>query len=295
MKQVGIIKEIWRYPVKGMAGEMTNSCPIGPDGLAGDRVWALRDTARQEIQSCKFRPNLLQCTATSRNQTSSDNVIQHVDIRFPLGDSLGSDDISIHQKLSELVGHESTLEKLQPLTNKDFYRRYKKSERGWLAELKDTFEREPGEPLPDFSDFPQQSIDYVTVPGTFFLVSSIHIITTSTLQHLHEIQPEADWDIRRFRPNIVIETDNNQGLIEQEWVGQQLTFANHVSDNSSTTIIDCVDTAPRCGAVTRQQDNISSDKSMLKTIVKHADQNLGIYGNTSNHGILNVGDPVYLA
>ena len=281
MKQVGIIKEIWRYPVKGMAGEMTTSCSIGEQGLDGDRIWAVRDTARQEIQSCKFRPHLLQCTATSGNSKSG-----HVDIRFPQGDSLRSDDASIHQRLSELVGHDSTLEPLQPLTNMDFYRRYKGSERGWLEELKDTFTRDPGEPLPDFSNFPQQAVDYVTIPGSFFLVAPIHIVTTATLEHLQQIQPDADWDIRRFRPNIVIETADNQGLVEQEWVGQQLTIADNV--------IDCTDTAPRCGAVTRQQENIVSDKSMLKTIVKHADQNLGIYGNTTNQGMLNVGDPVYL-
>ena len=282
MKKVGIIKEIWRYPVKGMAGEKSEQCSIGPKGLAGDRLWALRDVARQEIQSCKFRPELLKCIATSRR----DQTNEHVDIRFPEGDSIGSDDQSIHHKLSALVGHNSTLEKLQPLTNMDFYRRFKGGERVWLDELKDTFTREAGEPFPDFSTFPQQAIDYVTVPGTFFLVTPFHIITTSTLKYLEKIQPNGDWDVRRFRPNILIETEEGEGLIEQKWIGQQLTIAG--------TVIDCTATAPRCGAVTREQENLKFDKSMLRTIIKHAEQNLGIYGGITAQGVLSVGDAVYM-
>lgn len=37
------IQEIWRYPVKSMAGERVQSCLAGADGLEGDRRWALVD------------------------------------------------------------------------------------------------------------------------------------------------------------------------------------------------------------------------------------------------------------
>ncbi|WP_197495743.1 MOSC N-terminal beta barrel domain-containing protein [Acidihalobacter yilgarnensis] len=51
MTKIGEIKEIWRYPVKGMAGEPLISGRLGEQGLDGDRIWALRDLARKEIQS----------------------------------------------------------------------------------------------------------------------------------------------------------------------------------------------------------------------------------------------------
>jgi uncharacterized protein len=35
--------EVWRYPVKSMAGESLVSCPVGEKGLEGDRRWALVD------------------------------------------------------------------------------------------------------------------------------------------------------------------------------------------------------------------------------------------------------------
>jgi len=43
--------------------------------------------------------------------------------------------------------------------------------------------------LPDFSQLPQEARDFVTVPGTFFLVTPFHIITTATLRHLKKLLP----------------------------------------------------------------------------------------------------------
>jgi uncharacterized protein YcbX len=40
---VGNVAEIWRYPVKSMAGERLESCAISEAGLDGDRRWALVD------------------------------------------------------------------------------------------------------------------------------------------------------------------------------------------------------------------------------------------------------------
>jgi uncharacterized protein len=42
---VGTIAEIWRYPVKSMAGERLDSCAVTGNGLDGDRRWALVDGA----------------------------------------------------------------------------------------------------------------------------------------------------------------------------------------------------------------------------------------------------------
>ena len=281
--KLGTIKEIWRYPVKGMAGESVERCGIGAWGLEGDRVWALRDTAREEIQSCKFRPELLLCNASSRSGEDDG----HVDVQFPGGDTLGSDDAAIHDRLSALVGQESTLEMLRPLEELNFYRRYKRGEQTWLEELKATFAREPGEPYPDLEGMPQQGQDFVTIPGTFFLVSPLHIVTTATMEHLKGLLPGADWDMRRFRPNIVIETVTDDGLVEQGWLGKQIVIGE--------ALVECAETAPRCGAVTRRQRDFEFDASMLRTIVTEADQNLGIYGNFRRAGTLRVGDPVYAA
>jgi hypothetical protein len=215
MQKVGTIKEIWRYPVKGMAGESINTSLVDQNGLYGDRLYAVRDRARKEIQSCKFRPALLHCKAS---YTHSDAVLsdKHFAINFPDGTTLPFDAPEINSKISELLGHASTLEFVRPRSDINFYRRHKLDDHSWLDELKNTFAREPGEPLPDFSSLPQEFSDYVTQLGTFFLVSPFHIITTATMAHFKNLLPDADWDIKRFRPNLVIEPVADQiGLIEK--------------------------------------------------------------------------------
>ncbi|WP_197495744.1 hypothetical protein [Acidihalobacter yilgarnensis] len=97
-----------------------------------------------------------------------DSADEQVDITFPDGSVSGSDHADIHARLSALVGHASTLEPLRPISDLDFYRRHKLDDHTWLDELKATFDREPDEPLPDFSQLPQSMVDYVSVPGTFF-------------------------------------------------------------------------------------------------------------------------------
>lgn len=280
MKKLGIIREIWRYPVKGMAGELLESATlIDGAGIEGDRLWALRDTARGEIQSCKFRPELLRCNA--RLRPGGDG---QVDVMFPEGDVLGSDHAEIHARLSTLTGHGSTLEALRPLADASFYHRHKRDGHTWLEELKATFARLPDEPLPDLSG---ASAEYVCLPGTFFLVSPFHLLTTATLTFLRSLNPGADWDVRRFRPNVVIETlPNEVGLVEQTWIGHRLLIG--------AAQIDCTETAPRCGAVARRQRDLPTDASTLRSIVGHADQNLGIYGTVAKSEVLRVGDAVYL-
>jgi uncharacterized protein len=282
MLNVGTIKEIWRYPVKGMAGERLESCALSEKGLKGDRTWALRDEARKEIQSCKFRPELLLCTARGRGASGQ------VDVTFPDGSVLGSDNAEIHSRLSKLTGHASTLEPLRPDSDLDFYRRRKLDDHTWLDELKATFDREAGEPLPDFSQIPPPLVDFVSIPGTFFLVTPLHVVTTATLAHLKGRNPRADWDVRRFRPNFLIETNSGaEGFLEQDWVGKRLTIGN--------ATIDCAGATPRCGAVTRAQPAFDADKSILRTVVKDADQNVGVYAVIANPGSIRVGEVVYLA
>lgn len=283
MNKVGEISEIWRYPVKGMAGESLSTAHLGEQGLVGDRIWAVRDTARQEIQSCKFRPELLLCAARA-----SAVVEGQVDILFPDGTVLGGERAEAHARVSQLVGHASTLEPLRPLSDLDFYRRHKRDDHTWLEELKATFAREGHEPLPDFfANFPATAAEFVALPGTFFLVTPFHLLTTATLAWLKQLNPQSDWDVRRFRPNVVIDTGPGaSGLIEQNWIGRQLVIGS--------AALDCPGTTPRCGAITRAQGALRADPAALRTVVKHADQNVGIYGSPRQAGELRVGDAVYL-
>jgi uncharacterized protein YcbX len=60
------LAELWRYPIKSMAGEQLAAVGIGPDGIVGDRVVVVRD-ARGRIVTARSRPALLGLRATLGN------------------------------------------------------------------------------------------------------------------------------------------------------------------------------------------------------------------------------------
>jgi uncharacterized protein YcbX len=58
------VDQLWRYPVKSMAGEQLDETWIGVDGIPGDRVLYVLD-GRDEIVSARTRPWLLRHRAST--------------------------------------------------------------------------------------------------------------------------------------------------------------------------------------------------------------------------------------
>lgn len=57
------IQEIWRYPVKSMAGELLETAGLTESGIAGDRILQVR-TEGGQIVTARIRPLLLRHRAT---------------------------------------------------------------------------------------------------------------------------------------------------------------------------------------------------------------------------------------
>jgi len=149
------------------------------------------------------------------------------------------------------------------------------------------FAREPGEPQPDFARFAEVLLDYVSVPGTFFDNEEIHLLTSASLAAMAAANPAAQWDVRRFRPHLLLETPPGmQGLVEQGWVGRTLRIGEVVLEISAPT--------PRCGMTTRLQDDLPFDRTILRTIVKEGAQNLGVGAHVRVAGKARAGDLVEL-
>ena len=226
--RIGTIKQIWRYAVKSMAGEQLESCMVGERGIPGDRGWAIRDDKTREITNGKHFPPLMQCAARYR-ESPINGLIPHVEMILPDGGQLSSDQEDVNARLSELVGHQVSLWPLQPASNTEHYRRNSKTARllGRMArfrpfraalpaltsfgnanaELREAFSREDGEPVPDLSTFPPEILEFTSPPGTYFDAFPIHMLTTASLELMSRLNPAAAWDVRRFRPNFLIETD----------------------------------------------------------------------------------------
>jgi uncharacterized protein len=60
------VAELWRYPVKSLLGERVREVDAGPEGLAGDRQWALFDLATGFGLTARRVPDLLFAAARVR-------------------------------------------------------------------------------------------------------------------------------------------------------------------------------------------------------------------------------------
>jgi uncharacterized protein YcbX len=285
--RLGRITQIWRFPVKSMAGETLPRALVTRTGIVGDRLWAVRNDAAGEIQGGKKFPALMRCTARYRSQPHEGAAPPPVDVEFPDGSICGSD---APQALSARLGSVTggipcTLWPVQPAESAAFYRRRQRTPEEAAADRAHNLQREADEPYPDLTGFPPSIFEYTSIPGMFFDLSPLHLLTTASIDHLARRNPAADWDVRRFRPNFLIEADG-EGLIEMAWLGRTLRVGG--------LTLRCEYPTPRCGMVTREQPGLGFDKGVLRTIVREADQNLGIYADVVEPGEVSVGDELVL-
>jgi uncharacterized protein YcbX len=306
---IGKLKEIWRYPVKSMAGQRLDACHVTHNGVLGDRGWAFRDELRGEITTARKSPALMRFAARYREEPTPGK-IPHVDITLPDGTVIGSDAADLNARCGAVLGRTVTLWPLQPASNKAHYRRAtpgaamlgklarvgafrKLLQRlvpyvGLEKELRADFGRLPNEPLPDLSQFSAEVLEYTSPPGTYFDAFPLHLMTTATLAAMARSNPSATWNVRRFRPNFLIETvPGLDGLIEFEWTGRTLAVGE--------ARIKCELPAVRCSIPTQPQGDLPKDPSVLRTIVSEAGQNLGSYASVVATGRVAVGDVVELA
>lgn len=63
--------------------------------------------------------------------------------------------------------------------------------------------------------------------GTCFDLTCVHLIATSTLDHLQSVYPQGQIDVRRFRPNIIVRS-SGAPFIENNWAGRRLAIDDQV-------------------------------------------------------------------
>ena len=305
---VGRVKEVWRYPLKSMAGERVEAASVGARGLWGDRGWALRDEAAGEMRGAKISPKLMLCAARYRAEPGAEGAPPHADITLPDGAATSTDAADVNERLSALLGRRVTLWPLRPASDRAHYRRAIPAARvvGLLSrsrsfrrlalgamrlagkdkELREDFGRLPGEPLPDLSALPAEIFEFTSPPGTYFDAFPVHLLTTATLEAMSRRAPDTVWDVRRFRPNFLIETSEGiEGLVESSWVGRLLRVGG--------LTLKCEMPAPRCSMTIQAQAELPKDPRVLRTIVK-VGQNLGLYANVLTAARVSVGDEVEL-
>ncbi|MBB6521838.1 MOSC N-terminal beta barrel domain-containing protein [Pseudoteredinibacter isoporae] len=291
MAIVGKIKEIWRYPVKSMFGEKQSSAELSPMGFADDRCWAVRDEASGQLVGGKKIPKLMTLKARYRQLPSAgfDKASDaKVEIEFPDGRVLSSDDPYASAVLSMYLGREVSLQSRQPASHKELY---KLSKVMTPTELRYALGMKPDDPAPDFSSFSLSLLStvsqYVTPPGTFYDVYPLHFMTTAALEDMRRYYPKGDFRAERYRPSFLIETQTGiEGIVENKWRGRDLRIGD--------AVIHCNHPTIRCSMPGAEQPGMEKDPQIPRAVLQHANQHLGAYGTPKLCKTIRVGDDVEL-
>lgn len=284
MIEVGRVKELWRYPVKSMKGTQVKESIIGKEGMLGDRNWALRDESIGELSTVRKIPKLLKFKATY-DQEPSPNKVPSVTIELPDGGSVNSADNHANETLSDAIGRTVSLWPLQPKTNLKHYRL--KVPAGAAAMKKQFATKE----MPDMSSITWRSMMelaiFATPLGRYHDVYPLHLLTTGSLEKLKELEPDGDFRVERFRPNLLIDTGTNDiDFDEFQWVDGKLYIGE--------TVLKVVSRTVRCSMPAQPQVTIKKDAKVLRALEAHTQRHLGVNISVIKAGIIREGDKVRL-
>ena len=103
------------------------------------------------------------------------------------------------------------------------------------------------------------------------------------------LYPEGRFEVRRFRPNIVVATGpDQQGFVENDWIGQTLAIGGEVR-------LRVTGPCPRCVMTTLPQGDLAKDAGILRTAAQNNEANVGVYADVVKGGTVRRGDEVTLA
>lgn len=285
--EVGRIAEIWRYPVKSMGGEQVARSLLDANGIAGDRGWAVRDREVDETRSARQIPRLLQCAASYSEEPTAALRSPRVLLSLPDREPISSDGADLNEVLSAVLEREVSLTPLHPADDLAHYRRAPGDPSiDQMAMLRQVFGLEDDDPIPDLSGLPSELAQYSTPPGTYFDCFPLHVMSTASLASLREFGGGDDVDIRRFRPNILIDTGGAEGLPEVEWAGRRLQIGGATIEVKTTTV--------RCSVPSHRQRGLDRSRAVGRALIEHTGQHLGAYANVLTVATVAVGDSVEL-
>ncbi len=274
---LGAVGSLWRYPVKSMIGEELNAAEVTELGLRGDRAYALVDRADGKVATAKNPrkwPHLFDFRAAFIDPARARPPAAPIRITLPDGAMVTSEQGDCSQIISQALGREVILDAVG-----------RGDENSTSSASTD---RTAEEYWPDMEglDFRDAVTDFTLPAGTFFDCAVVHLLTTATLDRLSELYPRGRFEVRRFRPNIVVQpASGERGFIENTWIGQTLAIGDEVR-------LSVTGPCGRCVMTTLPQGDVPRDPGILRTAAEHNHVEVGVYAAVVRGGMIRRGDAV---
>lgn len=196
---MGEVVWLGRYPVKSMLGEEPDWIDVEPDGVRGDRRYALVDDETGLVASAKNPGRWRALLAVSAAYRDGG-----LEVRLPDGRVVGAGDAD--GPLSRALGRRVRLTDRRP-------------EGATLERL--TPEGEQG------AGTMTRGLVAAGTGGTSFVdFGAVHLMTTATLDALGGAHPSGEVDARRFRPNVVVRMLDGKPFAENDWPGRGLMIGD---------------------------------------------------------------------
>jgi uncharacterized protein YcbX len=173
----------------------------------------------------------------------------------------------------------------------------------------DGFDESSGEPLPTHVRTPAGSrlelgsrelraeiaerfgsgVELMKLRHGIFDEATVSVISLATMAGIGR-EAGLDLDRRRFRANIVVETERREPFLEDEWVGRMLVFG----DGEARPAVSVTLRDERCMMINLDPETGAQDPRVMKTAVRLNKNTAGVYATVVKTGTIRVGDPANL-
>jgi|ERR1035437_1562972 uncharacterized protein YcbX len=242
------VQSLWRYPVKSMQGESRHELRIGSHGVVGDRSFGVLELGPRTVISAKREGRLLDASAR----------IAPEGLRVTLPDGREfAPGTGLDDSLSTWLGRAVALIDAASLGAA-------------------TYERQE-----DFEDDESPSVQWEGPEGSFVDESALHLLSSAELEQLTRERPELQWDVRRFRPNVVLATEGGAFVTGESGRRVRLGEAE----------IEIVNNCSRCVMTTRPQPgSLERQLEILRHISRVHGNDVGVRARVILPGTVRVGD-----
>jgi len=115
-------------------------------------------------------------------------------------------------------------------------------------------------------------------------VRPVHILTTASVRAVTAERPDLQWDLARFRPNVLIDVEGDVP-VEQDWMGRRLTIGDVELEIYQACDRCVMTTQPQLGGIEHQTD-------ILRHLTANHGSNLGVLARVVRGGRIETGQAV---